>query len=113
MQDLKVWSARRILSGSSTGGRYQLHGTPKAKRPSKKAFINGKCACRDRAHMERRVYPHLFRKTTATNITRRGGSVQDAGDYIGHKDNSVTARFYAFKGKDHTEEIFRKYVAIV
>lgn len=43
----------------------------------------------------------------------RGGSVQDAGDYIGHKDNSVTARFYAFKGKDHTEEIFRKYVAIV
>lgn len=68
---------------------------------------------RDRAHMERRVYPHLFRKTTATNITRRGGSVQDAGDYIGHKDNSVTARFYAFKGKDHTEEIFRKYVAIV
>lgn len=68
---------------------------------------------RDRAKMERRVYPHLFRKTTATNITRRGGSVHDAGEYIGHKDNSTAARFYAFVGKDHTEEIFKKYVAIV
>lgn len=45
MQELKVWFTRRILSGSSTGSRYQLHGTPKAKRPSKKAFINGRCAC--------------------------------------------------------------------
>lgn len=45
MQEFKVWPARRILSGSSTGGRYQLHGTPKAKRPGKKTFINGKCAC--------------------------------------------------------------------
>lgn len=68
---------------------------------------------RDRAHMERRVYPHLFRKTTATNITKRGGSVHDAGEYIGHKDNSTAARFYTFVGKDHTEEIFKKYVAIV
>ena len=59
------------------------------------------------------MYPHLFRKTTATNITKRGGSVHDAGEYIGHKDNSTAARFYTFVGKDHTEEIFKKYVAIV
>lgn len=70
-------------------------------------------AIKKRAQMERRVYPHLFRKTTATNITKRGGSVHDAGEYIGHKDNSTAARFYTFVGKDHTEEIFKKYVAIV
>ncbi len=70
-------------------------------------------AIKKRAQMERRVYPHLFRKTTATNITKRGGSVHDAGEYIGHKDNSTAARFYAYVGKDHTEEIFKKYVAII
>ena len=35
------------------------------------------------------------------------------GEYIGHKDNSTAARFYTFVGKDHTEEIFKKYVAII
>lgn len=66
-------------------------------------------AIKKRAQMERRVYPHLFRKTTATNITKRGGSVHDAGEYIGHKDNSTAARFYTFVGKDHTEEIFNSF----
>lgn len=70
-------------------------------------------AIRERAGMERRVYPHLFRKTTATNIVKRGGSVHDAGEYLGHKERSTAGRFYTFVGKDHTVEIFRKYVAIV
>jgi site-specific recombinase XerD len=30
------------------------------------------------AKIDRRIYPHLFRKTTATNIVKRGGSVHDA-----------------------------------
>lgn len=35
----------------------------------------------------RRIYPHLFRKTTATNIIKRGGSAHDAGEYLGHKNS--------------------------
>lgn len=66
-----------------------------------------------RAGMERRVYPHLFRKTTATNVIRRGGSVHDAGEYLGHKERSTAGRYYTYVGKEHTVEIFKKYVAIV
>ena len=68
---------------------------------------------RERAGMERRVYPHLFRKTTATNVIRRGGSVHDAGEYLGHKERSTAGRFYTYMGKRHTVDIFNKYVASV
>lgn len=37
-----------------------------------------------RAGMECRVYPHIFRKTTATSIVRRGGTEEAAGEYLGH-----------------------------
>lgn len=70
-------------------------------------------AIRKRAGMERRVYPHLFRKTTATNIVRRGGSVHDAGEYLGHKDRSTAGQYYAYVSSDHTMDIFKKYVATV
>lgn len=61
-----------------------------------------------RSGLERRVYPHLFRKTTATNIVRRGGSTDDAGLYIGHKPQGVTARHYV--SKESVSKIFREYV---
>ena len=70
-------------------------------------------AIRERSGIQRRVYPHLFRKTTATNIIKRGGSVHDAGEYLGHKERSTAGRYYTYMGKDHTVEIFKKYVAIV
>ena len=63
--------------------------------------------------LDRRVYPHLFRKTTATNILRRGGTDSDAGEYLGHKPQGVTARHYAFRSEDHTVKIFESYVAAV
>lgn len=65
-----------------------------------------------RAGMDRRVYPHLFRKTTATNIIRRGGSEDAAGEYLGHAPKGVTGKHYTFKDKQHTEKIFREYVAV-
>ena len=65
-----------------------------------------------RSGMERRVYPHLFRKTTATNIIRRGGSEDAAGEYLGHAPKGVTGKHYTFKDKQHTEKIFREYVAV-
>ena len=66
-----------------------------------------------RSNMNRRVYPHLFRKTTASNIVKRGGSVHDAGEYLGHKERSTAGKYYAYVSDDHTIEIFNKFVAIV
>ena len=66
-----------------------------------------------RANVDRRVYPHLFRKTTASNIVKRGGSMHDAGEYLGHKDRSTTGKHYAFISEEHTIDIFNKYVAAI
>lgn len=63
--------------------------------------------------IEKNVYPHLFRKTTATNIIRRGGSDDAAGEYLGHTPEGVTGRHYTYKGDDHILEIFKHYVAAV
>ena len=61
----------------------------------------------------RRVYPHLFRKTTATNIIKRGGTVDDAGFYLGHKPEGVTAKHYAFMGEEHAQKIFKRHIEAV
>lgn len=66
-----------------------------------------------RAGMDRRVYPHLFRKTTATNICKRGGSVDAAGEYLGHAPRNVTDRHYTYKSEKHVEQIFHNYVEAV
>ena len=64
-----------------------------------------------RSKLERRVYPHLFRKTTATNIVRRGGSTEDAGLYIGHKPQGVTSRHYI--SRESVSKVFREYVEAI
>lgn len=66
-----------------------------------------------RANVTRRIYPHLFRKTCASNIIKRGGSIHDAGEYLGHKDRTTTGQHYAYISEDHTIEIFNKFVATV
>ena len=63
--------------------------------------------------MEKRIYPHLFRKTTATNIVKRGGSVDAAGEYLGHAPRNVTDKHYAYKSKQYIEKIFHDYVEAV
>lgn len=63
--------------------------------------------------LSRRVYPHLFRKTTATNIVRRGGTDSDAGIYLGHKLKGVAAEHYVARSDDTTIKIFREYVAAI
>lgn len=65
------------------------------------------------ANIGRRIYPHLFRKSCATSIIRRGGTVGDASDYLGHSENTVTGKHYTFKDETHVENIFNKYVACV
>lgn len=66
-----------------------------------------------RANVNRRIYPHLFRKTCASNIVKRGGSIHDAGEYLGHKDRSTAGQHYVYMGEEHTIEIFKKFVATV
>lgn len=66
-----------------------------------------------RAGMDRRVYPHLFRKTTATNICRRGGSEDAAEEYLGHAPKNVTGKHYTYKGDRYVEQIFHNYVEAV
>ena len=65
------------------------------------------------AGMDKRVYPHLFRKTTATNICKRGGSDSAAGEYLGHAPKNVTERSYTYKGEQYVENIFHNYVEAV
>ncbi len=66
-----------------------------------------------RAGMDRRIYPHLFRKTTATNICKRGGSVDASGEYLGHAPRNVTDRHYTYKGDRYVEQIFHNFVEAV
>lgn len=66
-----------------------------------------------RAGISHNVYTHLFRKTVATQIVRRGGSDSDAGEYLGHKPVGVTGRHYIYKNEDHIVKIFQSYVQAV
>lgn len=86
----------------------------KGNRPlSKSGFYAGIRRIGERSGLQRRVYPHLFRKTTATNIIKRGGTDSDAGEYLGHKPQGVAARHYAYRSEDHVVQIFQNYVAAV
>lgn len=66
-----------------------------------------------RSGLNRRIYPHLFRKTTATNVVRRGGTVDEAGIYLGHIPNGVTARHYVGKQDDTIRYIHNKFVKAI
>lgn len=59
------------------------------------------------------TYVHLFRKTCATNIVRRGGSIGEAGTYLGHKDNTVTGKHYTYIDNEQVKAIFDKYVKAI
>lgn len=66
-----------------------------------------------RSGLTRRIYPHLFRKTVATNVIKRGGTDADAGEYLGHKPQGVTARHYAYRSEEHVIKIFNNYISVV
>ena len=53
------------------------------------------------------------RKTTATNICKRGGSDDAAGEYLGHAPKNVTGKHYTYKGDRYVEQIFHNYVEAV
>ncbi len=68
---------------------------------------------RKRAGLERRVYPHLFRKTTATNMVRRGCPRDLVAFYLGHAngDTKTLNKYYAATDPQQIIQAFWKYGA--
>lgn len=66
-----------------------------------------------RSKLDRDVYPHLFRKSCATAIVKRGGSNDEAGAYLGHAPKGVTAQHYISTDENQIYDTFRHYVAAV
>lgn len=64
-----------------------------------------------RAGLNRRIYVHMIRRTCASHILERGGSIEEAGIYLGHKPTTVTGKYYAAYGGEYIKKIFDKYVA--
>lgn len=67
----------------------------------------------ERSNLDKNVYPHLFRKTTGSNIIKRGGTVDDVSAYLGHKPQGVAKRHYIHTSEDNTANIFSNYVRAV
>lgn len=66
-----------------------------------------------RSNIQINVYPHLLRKTTATNILKRGGNSEEVSEYLGHAEKNTASRHYIYKGEERLMEIFRKRVAAI
>lgn len=68
---------------------------------------------RKRAGLERRVYPHLFRKTTATNMVRRGCPRDLVAFYLGHANGDIKTlnKYYAATDPQQIIQAFWKYGA--
>lgn len=113
MHYLREYLGERGISGNSAEPLFTHVRGDKSLALSKDGVYSTVKTIARRADMDRRVYPHLFRKTTATNIIKRGGSEEAAGEYLGHKPKTVTGRHYAYKSDDHVLSIFRRYVASV
>ena len=64
-----------------------------------------------RSILERNIYPHLFRKTTATNMARRGCPGELISLYLGHKNGNVTNKHYAYRSPQQVKSAFLQYAA--
>lgn len=66
-----------------------------------------------RSGLKRNVYPHLFRKTTATNMAKRGCPRELVAFYLGHKNGNTKTLNKHYAATDPTQIIqaFRQYGA--
>lgn len=66
-----------------------------------------------RSSLTRRVYPHLFRKTTATNMAKRGCPRELIAFYLGHKNGNTKTvnKHYAATDPAQIIQAFRQYGA--
>lgn len=67
----------------------------------------------DRSILDRRVYPHLLRKTTATNMAKRGCPRELIAFYLGHKDGNTKTlnKHYAATDQSQITAAFWRYGA--
>ena len=65
------------------------------------------------SELDKNVYPHLFRKTTGSNIIKRGGTTDDVDAYLGHKPQGVAKKHYIHYSEKYVEDIFSNYVQAV
>ena len=54
------------------------------------------------------VHPHKFRRTLATELTRRGMPIQEVANILGHEKLDTTMR-YVVLNKDDVKSSYRKY----
>ena len=64
-----------------------------------------------RSMLERNVYPHLFRKTTASNMAKKGCPGELISLYLGHKNGNVTNKHYAYRSPQQVKNAFLQYGA--
>jgi integrase len=64
-----------------------------------------------RSILVRNIYPHLFRKTTATNMAKRGCPGELISLYLGHKNKNVTNKHYAYRSPQQVKAAFLQYAA--
>lgn len=64
-----------------------------------------------RAAPERRVYPHLMRKTMATTLRAKDCPVEDIQHMLGHSNPSTTLAFYAAASTDRLRYAHNRYLA--
>lgn len=60
-----------------------------------------------------KVYPHLFRKTTATNMAKRGCPREMVVFYLGHKNGNTKTlnKHYAATSSEQIAQAFWQYGA--
>lgn len=70
-------------------------------------------AIADRSILTRRIYPHLFRKTTATNMRKRGCPGELIAFYLGHKNGNTKTvnKHYAATDPRQVVQAFWQYGA--
>lgn len=61
----------------------------------------------EKAELDRRIFPHLIRHTTATYLLRHGMPLEQVQDYLGH-ENINTTRIYAKSDRDTMINSFKK-----
>ena len=64
-----------------------------------------------RSILDRNVYPHLFRKTTASNMAKKGCPGELISLYLGHKNGNVTNKHYAYRSPQQVKSAFLQYGA--
>ena len=67
---------------------------------------------KEKAGLERRVYPHIFRKTLATMLRMKGCSIEDIQQILGHKSPSTTLGFYAAGNQVHMRQEHNRCMGI-